>query len=82
MPQFLSMSTEALIVPPMSADLSSLPAWTLIYELNHLEDVISKASNRKREIEDVMNMMNPSYSASTYATTTPDDVEHAHSTIT
>lgn len=53
-------------MPFMYSELRSHVAWTLICELKHLEKVIFKALGRKREIEDVLKMMNPSVHASAF----------------
>lgn len=48
----------------MFAEFRSFSAWTLIRELNHLDDVLKIASDRKNEIEDVLKLMNFSEYAS------------------
>lgn len=54
---FPSMTTDGLVVPPMSFELCALTAHILFGEIKHIEEVIKNSMNKKREIEVVLKLM-------------------------
>lgn len=52
------MIIDAPVVHPLSVELRAFTAYTLLGEIKHLEEVIKNSMDRKKEIEEVLKLMN------------------------